>query len=90
MLCRMFEKEILGEKVRGGGGRRGEGGGGRKYFFFFLQDDCERKNDRKAAFRPRNWAILFRLRSKGFPYQDSIGGARCRWKEEAKRLQDQA
>lgn len=87
MLCRMFEKEILGEKVRGGGRKEG---GKKVFFFFFLQDDCERKNDRKAAFRPRNWAILFRLRSKGFPYQDSIGGARCRWKEEAKRLQDQA
>lgn len=50
MLCRMFEKEILGEKVRGGGGRRGEGGGEESIFFFFCRMTAKGKMIEKLRF----------------------------------------
>lgn len=66
-----------------------EEGGGESTFIFFLRMIAKRKS--KSCY---DWVILFRLKSKGFPYQDSIGGGvqPYRWsgKEEAERLQDQA
>lgn len=46
MLCRMFEKEILGEKVRGGGG----GGGKESIFFFFCRMTAKGKMIEKLRF----------------------------------------
>lgn len=89
MFHRSSEKNhaLLFEEILKEG--REEGEGRVPSFFFFLRMIAKRKS--KSCY---DWVILFRLKSKGFPYQDSIGGGvqPYRWsgKEEAERLQDQA